>query len=112
MSFFHYATYKYVTIRDSRLGVGYYLTAAFIIIFTLAEIFVSKGYLEVLLMPYYTVLIFRCQHVIRSILIDTVKTLICYIPIVIYGNTYQLDFTYYLLVSIWQFAFILVIDSC
>ena len=47
MSFFHYATYKYVTIPDSRLGVGYYLTAAFIVIFTMAEIFMSKGYLEV-----------------------------------------------------------------
>lgn len=47
MSFFHYATYKYVTIRDSRLGVGYYVTAALIIGFTLAEVFVNKGYLEV-----------------------------------------------------------------
>lgn len=47
MSFFHYATYKYITICDSRLGIGYYLTALLIIIFTLAEIFLSKGYLEV-----------------------------------------------------------------
>jgi hypothetical protein len=54
MSFFHYATYKYVTIRDSRLGVGYYLTAALIITFTMAEVFISKGYLEVIfIFEYY-----------------------------------------------------------
>ena len=47
MSFFHYATYKYVTIRDSRLGIGYYITAVLIVTFTLVEIFISKGYLEV-----------------------------------------------------------------
>ncbi|XP_046864902.1 P2X receptor A-like isoform X2 [Xenia sp. Carnegie-2017] len=46
MSVFHYATYKYVTIRDSRLGIGYYITAIIIISLTMAEIFINKGYLE------------------------------------------------------------------
>ena len=47
MSLFHYITYKLVVIKDKRLGVIYYSFAFMIILFTLVEIFVNKGYLEV-----------------------------------------------------------------
>lgn len=47
MSFFHYITYKLVIIRDRRIGFIYYSIAAAIVLYTLAEIFIKKGYLEV-----------------------------------------------------------------
>ena len=47
MSLFHYITYKLVIIKDKRLGVIYYSFASIIVLFTLVEIFVNKGYLEV-----------------------------------------------------------------
>ena len=47
MSFFHYITYKLVIIRDRRIGFIYYTIAAAIVLYTLAEIFIKKGYLEV-----------------------------------------------------------------
>ncbi|XP_031571525.1 P2X receptor E-like [Actinia tenebrosa] len=46
MSLFHYVTYKLVVIRDKRLGVVYYAITALILLYTLIEIFVMKGYLE------------------------------------------------------------------
>lgn len=46
-SFFYYVTYKYVLLKDARLGVLYYLLATLILLYTLVEIFIRKGYLEV-----------------------------------------------------------------
>ncbi|KAK2569056.1 P2X receptor E [Acropora cervicornis] len=46
MSFFHYITYKLVIIRDRRIGFIYYTIAVAIVLYTLAEIFLKKGYLE------------------------------------------------------------------
>lgn len=47
MSFLHYITYKLVVIRDKRVGSIYYTFAALIVLYTVAEIFLKKGYLEV-----------------------------------------------------------------
>ena len=47
MSFLHYITFKLVVIRDKRIGSIYYTLAAVIVLYTLAEIFLKKGYLEV-----------------------------------------------------------------
>ena len=47
VSFFHYITYKLVVIRDKRLGAIYYFVALLILLYTLGEVFVQKGYLEV-----------------------------------------------------------------
>ena len=47
MSLLHYITYKLVIIRDRRIGVIYYVIAIAVILYSLAEIFVKKGYLEV-----------------------------------------------------------------
>lgn len=46
MSLLHYITYKLVIIRDRRIGVIYYVIAIAVILYSLAEIFVKKGYLE------------------------------------------------------------------
>ncbi|CAH3136935.1 unnamed protein product [Porites lobata] len=46
MSFLHYITFKLVVIRDKRIGSIYYTLAAVIVLYTLAEIFLKKGYLE------------------------------------------------------------------
>ncbi|KAJ7373491.1 hypothetical protein OS493_011087 [Desmophyllum pertusum] len=46
MSMLHYITYKLVIIRDRRVGSIYYTIAVLIVLYTLAEIFVKKGYLE------------------------------------------------------------------
>ncbi|XP_068672555.1 uncharacterized protein [Montipora foliosa] len=46
MSLLHYITYKLVVIRDRRIGFIYYTIAVAIVLYTLAEIFVKKGYLE------------------------------------------------------------------
>lgn len=45
--FFYYVTYKYVLLKDARLGVLYYLLAALILLYTVVEIFVRKGYMQV-----------------------------------------------------------------
>ena len=45
--FFYYVTYKYVLLKDARLGVLYYLLAALILLYTVMEIFVRKGYMQV-----------------------------------------------------------------
>ena len=42
-----YVTYKYVRLRDSRLGALYYILALLILIYSAIEIFLRKGYLEV-----------------------------------------------------------------
>ena len=47
MSFLHYITFKLVVIKDKRIGTIYYTLAAVIVLYTLAEIFLKKGYLEV-----------------------------------------------------------------
>lgn len=47
MSLLHYITYKLVVIRDRRIGFIYYSIAVLIVLYTLAEIFVKKGYLKV-----------------------------------------------------------------
>ena len=47
MSLLHYITYKLVVIKDRRLGSIYYIITVLIVLYTLAEIFVKKGYLEV-----------------------------------------------------------------
>jgi hypothetical protein len=41
-----YVTYKYVRLRDSRLGALYYILAFLILIYSLFEIFLRKGYLQ------------------------------------------------------------------
>ena len=46
-SLLHYYTYKIVVIRDKRLGTIYYVVALLILLYTLGEVFVKKGYLEV-----------------------------------------------------------------
>ena len=47
-SLLHYGTYKYVVLKDRKLGVGYYLLVGCILLYTVVEIFVRKGYMEVL----------------------------------------------------------------
>ena len=49
MSLFHYVTYKYVVIKDKRLGIAYYLLAALILIYTSVQIILNKAYLKVCL---------------------------------------------------------------
>jgi len=46
MSLLHYITYKLVVIRDRRIGSIYYAIAVLIVLYTLAQIFLKKGYLE------------------------------------------------------------------
>ena len=46
-SMLNYVTYKYVIIKDYRLGISYYLLAFSIILYMLFEIILNKGYLEV-----------------------------------------------------------------
>lgn len=53
MSLLHYITYKLVIIRDRRIGSIYYTIAVLIVFYTLAEIFLKKGYLEVLISLFY-----------------------------------------------------------
>ena len=43
----YYVTYKYVVLNDRRLGAGYYSLALLIVLYTLVEIFINRGYLEV-----------------------------------------------------------------
>ena len=42
-----YVTYKYVRLRDSRLGALYYILALLILVYSLVEIFLRKGYMQV-----------------------------------------------------------------
>ena len=44
---FNYVTYKYVVLKDARLGILYYALVSAILLYTLVEIFVQKGYLHV-----------------------------------------------------------------
>ena len=44
----NYVTYKYVILKDYRLGLFYYVLASLIILYTLIEILYNKGYLEVI----------------------------------------------------------------
>lgn len=46
-SLWSYVTYKYVILKDSRLGIAYYVLAVAIVLYTISEIVFSKGYLEV-----------------------------------------------------------------
>lgn len=46
---FDYVTYKYVRLRDSKLGALYYILALLILIYSLVEIFFRKGYMQVFL---------------------------------------------------------------
>lgn len=59
--FFHYVTYKYVILKDRRLGVAYYILALLILIYTVIEIFYRKGYLQFDTKP---------QGVIRALVSD------------------------------------------
>ena len=43
----YYVTYKYVLIKDARLGLLYYVLALLTILYTVTEIFIRKGYMEV-----------------------------------------------------------------
>ena len=46
-SLFYYVTYKYVLLKDARLGVLYYVLALLTVLYTVIEIFIRKGYMEV-----------------------------------------------------------------
>lgn len=46
MSLFHYVTYKYIIIKDKRLGIAYYCLAGLILLYTVVQIFVNKAYLQ------------------------------------------------------------------
>ena len=47
LSALHYVTPKYVVLSDKRLGLIYYLLVILILIFTVFELFLWKGYLDV-----------------------------------------------------------------
>ena len=47
MSFLHYVTYKYIVIKDKRLGVAYYSLAIVIVLYTFGQIVINKAYLQV-----------------------------------------------------------------
>lgn len=47
MSNLYYITFKYVVIRDTRIGVAYYAMLAGVVLYACSEIFLNKGYLEV-----------------------------------------------------------------
>ena len=44
---FHYVMYKHVLLKDARLGGLYYLLAVMILLYTIVEIFIQRGYLQV-----------------------------------------------------------------
>ena len=50
---FYYVTYKYVLLKDARLGVLYYVLALLTVLYTVVEIFIRKGYMEVNLTRHY-----------------------------------------------------------
>ncbi len=47
MSLFFYVTYKLVLLKDKRLGVLYYVLALLALLYTVVEIFIRKGYMDV-----------------------------------------------------------------
>lgn len=47
MSMFFYVTYKLVQLKDSRLGILYYAMTLLAFLYTLVEIFIKKGYMDV-----------------------------------------------------------------
>lgn len=47
LSVLHYVTPKYVVLYDKRLGLIYYLLVILILIFSVLELFLWKGYLDV-----------------------------------------------------------------
>ena len=47
MSLFYYVTYKLVLLKDKRLGVLYYVLAVLALLYTVVEIFIRKGYMDV-----------------------------------------------------------------
>jgi len=51
MSLLHYITYKYVIIKDKRLGVAYYSLLSLIFLYTIVQVFINKGYLRFDLAP-------------------------------------------------------------
>ena len=53
-SFLDYTTYKYVTVRDKRLGLTYYIFAFLILAYLLQDIFIDKSYLKVDTNPHGT----------------------------------------------------------
>ncbi|KAI6659357.1 hypothetical protein LOD99_15028 [Oopsacas minuta] len=53
-SFLDYTTYKYVTVRDKRLGITYYIFAFLIFAYLLQDIFIDKGYLKIDTNPHGT----------------------------------------------------------
>lgn len=58
----NYVTYKYVILKDYRLGLFYYVLASLIILYTLIEILYNKGYLEVMCVCVYTVCV--CVYIL------------------------------------------------
>ncbi len=46
-SLFFYVTYKLVLLKDKRIGVLYYALALLVLLYTVVEIFVKKGYMDV-----------------------------------------------------------------
>ena len=53
-SFLNYTTYKYVTVRDKKLGITYYIFAFLILAYLLQDIFIDKGYLKIDTNPHGT----------------------------------------------------------
>lgn len=47
MSLFFYVTYKLVLLKDKRLGTLYYVLATLAFLYTVMEIFIMKGYMNV-----------------------------------------------------------------
>lgn len=47
MSALDYVTFKYVVIRDQRLGAAYYVMAVLVLMYALMDIFWNKAYLQV-----------------------------------------------------------------
>ena len=54
----NYVTYKYVLLKDARLGLLYYILVLLAVVYTVMEIFVSKGYLRVRNVP---VPLYQCR---------------------------------------------------
>lgn len=51
MSLLNYVTYKYVVLKDARLGLTYYILVALILLYSVVEIVFNKGYLQVRSLP-------------------------------------------------------------
>lgn len=68
----YYVTYKYVLLKDSRLGLLYYILALLTVLYTVVEIFVKKGYMEVYVCIYSTGCIAKCAclHVEHDMLVS------------------------------------------